>query len=84
MQIVVLMEFTLMTFTNSICRPTRIDIFDTIYFWFFMAYLITRTFLVLYLPSMINEAAYIPLRYIRQVPHEKWNSDVNSWGVVHK
>jgi len=64
--------------TKIICRPTRIDFLDTIYFWFFLAFLIVRTFLVLYLPAMINEAAYRPLIYIRQIPHDQWNSDVIS------
>ncbi|XP_070501279.1 gustatory receptor for sugar taste 64a-like [Chironomus tepperi] len=58
-------------------RPTRIDILDTIYFWFFVVFLITRTFLVLYLPAMINEAACRPLTYIRQIPQDKWNSDMD-------
>ncbi|XP_055373594.1 gustatory receptor for sugar taste 64a-like [Condylostylus longicornis] len=51
-------------------------IINYIYFWFSLSYLICRTLFIFMCAASINDQAVLPLKLLRNVPSESWNTEV--------
>jgi Trehalose receptor len=58
-------------------RPDRLDFLDDLYFWFYLVFLTTRIFSMLFCCSGVHEAACEPIIYVRNVPTKYWTIDVS-------
>lgn len=52
-------------------RPKDVKMW-AVYFGFSVFYLTSRTFFVLYIAALINDASVAPLKYIRKIPPSGW------------
>lgn len=59
-------------------KSTRLNTMDQVYFWFFVATMVTRIGGVLLTCAQLNRAALTPLELITKVPSKYWTLDVSS------
>ncbi|KAG5673136.1 hypothetical protein PVAND_003207 [Polypedilum vanderplanki] len=51
-------------------------VINTIYFWFSLIYLASRTFVAQFLAASIHESAKFPIQIISSIPHEGWCNEM--------
>lgn len=62
-------------------KSTRINALDHIYFWFFVATMMSRIGGVLMTCAQLNSAAMKPLELISKVPSKYWTLDVRLFSI---
>ncbi|XP_059610052.1 gustatory receptor for sugar taste 64b-like [Phlebotomus argentipes] len=52
------------------------DRLNTIYFWYSLIYIITRTLTMLFFAASVNEAAKEPYQMLKALPHTSWSVEI--------
>uniref|UniRef100_A0A182FDR7 Gustatory receptor n=1 Tax=Anopheles albimanus TaxID=7167 RepID=A0A182FDR7_ANOAL len=64
---------TVQLFNSFDLKPTTVT---TVYFWYSLAFLMGRCFLMLFIVSSVSVAASAPLESLRHFPSSNWNLDL--------